>query len=66
MSATAQNNAEITPGRHCQSFTPIDPYAYPLEQQCLSSLHKITAGGQISAYSKIRGLLRIRNAAPRA
>jgi hypothetical protein len=52
MSAAAQNNPEITLGRHCQSFTLIDPYAYPLEQLCLSSLHKITAGGQINSGSE--------------
>jgi hypothetical protein len=46
MSAAAQNNPEVTLGRHCQSFTLIDPFAYPLEQPCLSSLHKIAAGGQ--------------------
>jgi hypothetical protein len=52
MSAAAQNNPEVTQGRHCQSFTLIDPYAYSLEQPCLSSLHKITAGGQIDIESE--------------
>jgi hypothetical protein len=35
MSAAAQNNPEVTLGRHCQSLTLIDPYTCPHEKLCL-------------------------------